>query len=117
MGMTLIQEQQTARLSKLQLAVEALRCVADELKERGIVHAGIFGSVSRGEDRPESDIDIVVDLDTDRVGDILDFIDLIGRIEEVVRTELPGAAVDVANKSTLKPKIRDAVAREAIYAF
>ena len=32
------------------------------LKSYGITYAGIFGSVSRGEDRPDSDVDILVKL-------------------------------------------------------
>ena len=32
------------------------------LKEYGIKRAAVFGSVSRGEDRPKSDIDIMVSL-------------------------------------------------------
>src|SRR5712671_3733421 len=37
-------------------ALSALRANEAELKQRGIVHAGIFGSAARGEDRPDSDI-------------------------------------------------------------
>ena len=32
------------------------------LKEYDIKHAAVFGSVSRGEDKPKSDIDIMVSL-------------------------------------------------------
>ena len=32
------------------------------LKSYGVTYAGIFGSISRGEDRPDSDVDILVKL-------------------------------------------------------
>jgi predicted nucleotidyltransferase len=30
---------------------------------QGVAHAAVFGSVARGDDRPDSDVDILVDLD------------------------------------------------------
>jgi len=35
------------------------------LSRMGICRVGIFGSVVRGEDRPDSDLDILIDLDND----------------------------------------------------
>ena len=34
-----------------------------ELRGRGVCHAAVFGSVARGEVRPDSDVDVLVDLD------------------------------------------------------
>ena len=34
-----------------------------DLRAHGVTHAALFGSVARGEQRPDSDIDILVDLD------------------------------------------------------
>jgi uncharacterized protein len=33
------------------------------LRERGVVHAALFGSRARGDQRPESDTDILVEFD------------------------------------------------------
>ena len=33
------------------------------LRERGIRHAALFGSCARGEERPDSDIDIMIEVD------------------------------------------------------
>jgi predicted nucleotidyltransferase len=35
------------------------------LRARGIRSAAVFGSVARGEERPDSDIDILVEIDPD----------------------------------------------------
>ena len=34
-----------------------------DLRAHGVMHAALFGSVARDEQRPDSDIDILVDLD------------------------------------------------------
>jgi predicted nucleotidyltransferase len=47
--------------SKLIFAKRILNEVKEELKKNGVRHAFIFGSVARGEDKPESDIDIYLD--------------------------------------------------------
>ena len=67
----------------------------------------VFGSAARGDDVDSSDVDLLVDLD-DGVG----LLDLIGLEREL--TELLGVAVDVVPNSSLKPRIRDRVRREAV---
>ena len=41
--------------------IARLKGAEAELKARGVVHAALFGSVARGEDRPDSDIDVMVE--------------------------------------------------------
>jgi predicted nucleotidyltransferase len=50
----------------LEKAIAILRANQEMLRERGVVHAAIFGSVARGDARPDSDVDIMVDIDPDR---------------------------------------------------
>jgi len=97
--------------------IRALKDIRDELRERGIVHAGVFGSSARGRDTSESDVDVIVDIDEEKIGDVLDMVGVAGRIEKAVQTRCPGVRVDVADLHMLKPRVRDAVEREAIYAF
>jgi predicted nucleotidyltransferase len=44
----------------------------------GVSQVRVFGSVARGEERPDSDIDLLIDLDEDR-----GFDDHLGFIEEI----------------------------------
>ncbi len=97
--------------------IRALKDIRDELRERGIVHAGVFGSSARGRDTSESDVDVIVDIDEEKIGDILDMVGVAGRIEKAVQTRCPGVRVDVADLQMLKPRVRDKVEREAVYAF
>ncbi len=48
-------------LPKLIVAKRILSELKDELKQNGVRHVVIFGSVAREEDRPDSDIDIYLD--------------------------------------------------------
>ena len=52
-------------MASLSPILATLRAHAEDLRRRGIVHASVFGSVARGEDRPNSDVDIMVELEPD----------------------------------------------------
>lgn len=75
----------------------------------GVKSIGIFGSVARGEARPESDIDIIVDLDAP------DFLHLM-TIKIYLENQL-GHPVDLVRKGPhLKKQFLDTIEPEIIYA-
>lgn len=82
------------------------------LRARGIMRAAVFGSVARGEERPDSDIDILVEIDPNMHISLFDYVGL----KEFVAEFFEGA-VDVVAKDGLKPFVRPNVSRDAIYAF
>src|ERR1700693_506011 len=51
-------------------------CEAD-LRARGVAHAALFGSVARGDNRPDSDIDIMIDIDPE-ASDSMSVYDYVG---------------------------------------
>jgi hypothetical protein len=67
----------------------------------------VFGSVARGDEHADSDIDLLVDLDRG-VG----LVGLAGLTRDL--TELLGVPVDVVPADALKTRIRDEVLAEAI---
>ena len=82
------------------------------LKRLGVSHAALFGSVARGDDRPDSDIDILVEIAPDaRIG-LFQYTGIVRYLEEMFPVR-----VDVANREGLKPLVRPNAEREAIYAF
>ena len=93
-------------------ALQTLRSHEAELHALGVRHASVFGSVVRGEARTDSDIDVLVDLDRERP---------MGRFEyarlKLYIGELFGDAVDVVNRRTLKPLLRETILHDAIDAF
>ena len=83
-----------------------------ELRRLGVRHAAVFGSVARGEARPESDIDVLVDLDSEQPIGIFEYARL-----KLFIGELLGGKGDVVNRKTLKPLLRDSILRDAVNAF
>lgn len=69
---------------------------------------GVFGSVIRGEQRDGSDIDVLVDLDSN--ADLLDLIGIGQYLEELLH-----ARVDVVPKASLRQEFRDQVLKEVRY--
>lgn len=103
--------------SRLLDIVGVLKGIGEELRKMGVVHAGVFGSTARGRDTRESDADIVIDIDQDRIGDVLDLVAVAGRIERAVQSRCPGVRVEVADLNMLKRTVREDVEKEAVYAF
>lgn len=90
-------------LARLRSAVrprpsEAVRdsraAVLDVLERHRLSHPRVFGSVARGEDTPDSDLDLVVDIADD--GDILDLIDAAEELERLL-----GCRVDLVTSRAL----------------
>jgi len=73
----------------------------------GASNVRIFGSVSRGEEGPDSDVDFLVDMEKGR--SLLDRAGLVLELQELL-----GLEVDVATERSLKERIRDRVLQEAV---
>ena len=74
--------------------------------KHGATNIRIFGSVARGEERLDSDIDILVDLDKDR-----SLLDLSGLSLDL--QQLLGCKVDVLTEKSIHWYIRDRILKEA----
>ena len=72
------------------------------LKSAGATRAAIFGSYARGEETPESDIDILVDLP--RGLSLLDVVGLKFELEDIL-----GKKVDLVEYDAIKPIIRNSI--------
>lgn len=83
-----------------------------DLRAQGVAHAALFGSVARGDDRPDSDIDILVDLDPAIVVTIFDY----AGVKDFI-ADMFDRRVDVVSRESLKPRVRPKTTADAIYAF
>jgi predicted nucleotidyltransferase len=90
---------------------ELLRARRDDIltiaSRHGARNVRVFGSVARGEAGPDSDIDILVDVEPGR--SLLDLGALLIDLEELL-----GCSVDVVTESGLRPRIRQRVMKEAV---
>ena len=83
-----------------------------ELRSRGVAHAALFGSRARGDNRPDSDTDIMIELASDAQVGVWDYV----RLKEYIAGLIDGS-VDVVNREGLKPYVRPAATADAVYAF
>jgi len=86
---------------------EIKRKILPILKRYNVKRAGIFGSIARGEENEESDIDILVEIEG-RMS-LLDFAGLKIELEEAL-----GKRVDLGEYSTIKPIIKKQILSEEV---
>ena len=82
------------------------------LRARGVAHAALFGSRARGDQRPESDTDIMIEFEPTARITVFDYAGLKDYI-----AELFDGHVDVVNRDGLKAYVKPAATAGAIYAF
>jgi predicted nucleotidyltransferase len=94
---------------------DVIRCIRrqePELRRRGIQHLAVFGSAARGEDRPDSDNDIAVDI---APGNSFSLI----RLEEtrLLLEDAIGRRVDLGETDQFRPHVKMAFEHDRIQVF
>ncbi len=92
--------------------LDRLRENKDALRERGVIHAALFGSRARGDNRADSDTYIMIEVDPAAHITVYDYVGL----KEYVASLFEGP-VDVVSRDSLKPYVRPAATADAVYAF
>lgn len=80
------------------------------LRDYGVVRAGIFGSRARGESGPDSDLDLLVELESGR-----SLLDLVGL--QLDLTERLGIQTQVVTYNSLHPLLRDRILSDEVRIF
>lgn len=75
----------------------------------GVVEVGVFGSYAREEQSPDSDIDILIELEEPPRIDLLDLVNL-----ENYLTDVLGTKADVALKTNLRKRIGRRIMEEVV---
>lgn len=85
-----------------------LRQAIPELRSRfGVSSISVFGSVARGEETADSDVDLLVEFDRE-----VSLFDLF-KLQDELMNRL-GCPVDVGTPSGLRPRVRDRILAEAV---
>lgn len=87
-----------------------LEKIAQALKEQGATKIAIFGSYARGEERPESDIDVIVEFPERK--SLLELVKIERELYETL-----GIKVDLLTEKSISPYLIDIVRQqmEVIY--
>ncbi|MGE5506548.1 MAG: nucleotidyltransferase family protein [Actinomycetota bacterium] len=81
-------------------------------RAKGITRLAVFGSVARGDAGPESDIDLVIDIDEDGGFSLFDQVEV-----QQESSELLHRKVDVVSRRALGPRLAAIVSRDGVDVF
>jgi len=95
-----------------QAVLEKLRAHEAELRAAGIVHLRLFGSVARGDNGAESDVDLLADFDPENYPSLFTVVGLEYRLSDLV-----GGEVHLSSSGGMRRRIMDRITREAEFAF
>ncbi len=87
---------------------DAIELHRDAIKKFGVRRLCLFGSCARGEGRESSDLDFLVELEHETFDAYMDLKEF---LEDLFDTE-----VDLVLADAIKPRLRDTILGETIYA-
>ena len=93
-------------------AIRLLKECEPELRARGVLGLSIFGSTARNEARPDSDVDVLVELDMSRHPTLIDLSGMKFAVGDAL-----GCNADLAIRDNLRPGYRASIEAEAIRVF
>jgi predicted nucleotidyltransferase len=92
--------------------ITTIRSAAPALQAEGVTKLAIFGSRARGDARPDSDLDVLVEVEPDSRFSMLD---LIG-VEHIIK-DATGLAVQATMRRSLEPRMARRIADDIIEVF
>ena len=92
--------------------VDVIHAIQEYFREEPVERAWLFGSFSRREERPDSDIDILVDLDKSAHIGLLQYAGMINKLETIL-----GRKVDLVEKRSVKPFAQESINRDKVLVY
>jgi hypothetical protein len=91
--------------------IAKLRAHEADLHRAGVARLYLFGSVARGEARPDSDVDLFFDTENPRFS-LIELVDVQDCVADILGTE-----TDVMTRASLHPMLRPKIEAEALRVF
>jgi predicted nucleotidyltransferase len=88
---------------------EVIKKNETELRDMGVKSLSVFGSVVRGDSKPKSDINILVEFEEGRAIGLFELFDLRYFLEEKLKRK-----VDLGTPQALHPRLRDSILKQAV---
>ena len=92
--------------------VDVVHAIQEFFRKEPVERAWLFGSFSRREERPDSDIDILVDLDKSVPMGLLQYAGMINKLETIL-----GRKVDLVEKRSVKPFAQESINRDKVLVY
>ena len=89
--------------------LQQIRNNKDRLQKLGIIKIGLFGSYSRGDHSETSDVDLILEFNTDQKN-FHNYMKVCDILEEIIPKK-----IDVVTPESLSPYIQPYIEKEAIY--
>ena len=106
-------EQTMDRISRInQERVKMVQDIQEYFRNEPVNKAWLFGSFSRMEERPESDIDILVDLDPTVPIGLLQYARMVNTLERIL-----GKKVDLVAEGSVKPFAEKSINRDKVLIY
>lgn len=95
---------------KKSVVIQRLQSTKSKLAEFGVISLGLFGSTVREENKPNSDIDILIDFDANKET-YFNFISVCNILEDLFKRK----KLDVVTRKGLSPYIGQTILNEVEY--
>jgi predicted nucleotidyltransferase len=96
----------------LQVIIAKLREITPAIKAEGVTKLALFGSRARGDARPDSDLDVLVETTSRGASPPFDFFKVLHLIEDAT-----GLRAQISMRNLLKPRVAERIADDLIEVF
>lgn len=92
--------------------IERLNAIRPALRNEGVEHLALFGSRARQDHRPDSDLDLLLDIEPLRRFSILNLVGVEHLVEEAT-----GLTANAFMRRSLRPEFTESIAADVIEIF